>query len=179
MSRDDEPSFADLIGPVRRVRSDTVAPTREPRKRRDATPPIAAPRAPTPPWRDTPDDIDADTAEGADHYHRPGVQHKLLRKLRRGQLLPDDEIDLHGLTVAEARLRLADFLLRAGGRRLRCVRVIHGKGFSSPGMRPVLKPAVRAWLRQDVRVLAYATAQAHDGGGGAVYVLLRARTDER
>ena len=179
MARDDEPSFADLIGPVRRVRSDTVAPTRAPRGRRDDLTRAAAPAASIPAWHDAPDERDEDRAEGADHDPRPGVQHKLLRKLRRGQLPPDDDIDLHGLTVAEARLRLADFLLHAGGRRLRCVRVIHGKGFSSPGMRPVLKPAVRAWLRQDDRVLAYATALPRDGGGGAVYVLLRARTGDR
>ena len=36
-------------------------------------------------------------------YHRDGVQMSILRKLRRGQYRVQGEIDLHGLTVAEAK----------------------------------------------------------------------------
>jgi len=170
--RDDETPFAELVGRVRRLTHDAVVPERRPppprRRPEDATPPV-----PTPAWREArADDLEFDP-DG--DYHRPGVQQSVLRKLRRGQFPLEDELDLHGLTVAQARERLAAFLARAGGHRLRCVRVIHGKGFSSPGMRPVLKPQVRYWLRQDERVLAYSGAPAHAGGGGALYVLLRAR----
>ena len=39
-------------------------------------------------------------------YHRDGVQISILRKLRRGQYRVQAEIDLHGLTVAEAKVVL-------------------------------------------------------------------------
>ena len=82
-------------------------------------------------------------------------------------------IDLHGLTTAEAHDSLADFLVEARGRGLRCVRVIHGKGLTSPNREPVLKGKVRGWLAHWDDVLAYAEAPQHAGGGGAVLVLLQ------
>lgn len=172
MPADDGPTFADLIGRVRRLEHDAVEPQRPPRPPRRRAPDVVDSTA-LPAWRELRDEAQDRDLDG--DYHRPGVQHSLLRKLRRGQFALEGELDLHGLTVAQARQRLADFLALACGQRLRCVRVIHGKGFSSPGMRPVLKPQVRHWLRQDDRVLAYTTAAANDGGGGALYVLLRAR----
>jgi DNA-nicking Smr family endonuclease len=84
-------------------------------------------------------------------------------------------IDLHGMTVDEARDALADFLLEARNRGLRCVRVIHGKGLTSPNREPVLKGKVRRWLAQWDDVLAYCEAARHAGGAGAVIVLLRGR----
>lgn len=174
MPSDEQPTFAELIGRIRRLEHDAVEMPRRPRPPRRQALDIAEP-APAPLWREL--HADGQDRDGDGAYHRPGMQHNLLRKLRRGQFALADELDLHGLTLAQARQRLADFLARACGQRLRCVRVIHGKGFSSPGMRPVLKPQVRHWLRQDDRVLAYTTAPAHDGGGGALYVLLRARRD--
>ena len=59
----------------------------------------------------------------------------------------------------------------------RAVLIIHGRGLSSPG-EAILKYRVREWLSQSYwrkRVLAYASAQAHDGGAGATYVLFRER----
>ena len=71
----------------------------------------------------------------------------------------------HGL----ARRRFAD----ARQRGYRCVRVIHGKGLTSPNREPVLKGKVRKWLAQWGDVLAYTEAPQNGGGGGAVLVLLR------
>ena len=68
--------------------------------------------------------------------------------LRRGHWSVQGELDLHRLTSVEARDALADFLFDARGRGLRCVRVIHGKGLSSPNREPVLKSKVRRWLSQ-------------------------------
>jgi hypothetical protein len=75
--------------------------------------------------------------------------------------------------LREARDTLADFLLDARARGARCVRVIHGKGLTSPGKEPVLKGKVRRWLAHWDDVLAYSEAPRHAGGGGAVLVLLR------
>ncbi|MEM7543485.1 MAG: Smr/MutS family protein [Pseudomonadota bacterium] len=113
------------------------------------------------------------TSSSGDTYRRNGVQERMLKKLRRGQFPVVDEVDLHGLRVEEARRHLARFI--AGHRRaqMSCVRVIHGKGLSSPGREPVLKPLTRQWLQNHPRVLAFVPAALNDGGSGALYVLLR------
>jgi DNA-nicking Smr family endonuclease len=113
--------------------------------------------------------------EGEQTFLRPGLGSDVLTKLRRGHWSLQGEIDLHGATSEEARDRLADFLLDARARGARCVRVIHGKGLTSPGREPVLKGKVRRWLAHWDDVLAYCEAPRHAGGGGAVLVLLRGR----
>jgi DNA-nicking Smr family endonuclease len=105
-------------------------------------------------------------------YHRTGVQPAVLRKLRRGEYRVQGEIDLHGLTVAQARQVLREFLANALLRQWRCVRIVHGKGLRSGPRGPVLKGMVGAVLRKVGPVLAYVSARQVDGGTGAVYVLL-------
>ena len=56
----------------------------------------------------------------------------------------------------------------------RCLRVIHGKGHGSPGRLPVLKHLSRGWLAQREDILAFCQARPHDGGEGALLVLLQA-----
>lgn len=106
-------------------------------------------------------------------YRRNGVGEQALRKLRRGFWVIQDELDLHGLTVDEARPLLSEFPSRCVRRGLRCVRVIHGKGLRSRNREPVLKRRVAGWLMHREDVLAYCQARAADGGGGAVVVLLK------
>ena len=109
------------------------------------------------------------------YYQRPGVQRSVMRKLRRGQFAVQAELDLHGMTVAEAKAALVAFLQRCVGSRVCCVRVVHGKGHRSPGREPVLKPKVAHWLTQVEDVAAYVSARPVDGGTGALYVLLMRR----
>jgi DNA-nicking Smr family endonuclease len=106
-------------------------------------------------------------------YLRNGVGAQVLRKLRRGHWVIQDELDLHGLTVKEAHALLVSFLNRCIRRGLRCVRVIHGKGLRSKNREPVLKRKVAGWLMQREEILAYCQARQADGGGGAVMVLLK------
>jgi len=106
-------------------------------------------------------------------FVRAGIGSDVLSKLRRGHWSVQGELDLHGCTTDEARDALADFLFDARSRRYRCVRVIHGKGLTSPNKEPVLKGKVRRWLTQWGEVLAFAEAPRNSGGGGAVVVLLR------
>jgi len=105
-------------------------------------------------------------------FQRPGVQAVVVRRLRRGEYRVEREIDLHGLTVAEAKHALRQFLIEALERRVRCVRIVHGKGLRSGHRGPVLKAAVSAVLRRTGAVLAYVSARPADGGTGALYVLL-------
>ena len=106
---------------------------------------------------------------------RRGLGTDILMKLRRGHWAVQAALDLHRMTTDQAHDALADFLLEARSRGLRCVRVIHGKGLTSPNREPVLKGKVRRWLSQWDDVLAYCEAPRHAGGSGAVVVLLRGR----
>jgi DNA-nicking Smr family endonuclease len=113
--------------------------------------------------------------EAEQTFLRRGLGTDILVKLRRGHWVVQAVVDLHGMTVDEAHDVLADFLLNARNRGLRCVRIIHGKGLTSPNREPVLKGKVRRWLSQWDDVLAYCEAPRHAGGSGAVIVLLRGR----
>ena len=106
-------------------------------------------------------------------YARRGLQHRTLKRLRRGQFALQAECDLHGLNVVDARQALGDFLHECLVHDLRCVRVIHGKGHGSHQRIPILKTKVGGWLRQRDEVLAFCSARPVDGGTGAVYVLLK------
>jgi DNA-nicking Smr family endonuclease len=108
-------------------------------------------------------------------FVRRGIGSDVVDKLRRGHWSVQAEHDLHGLTSDEAHDSLADFLVEARGHGLRCVRIIHGKGLTSPNREPVLKGKVRSWLAHWDDVLAYAEAPQHAGGGGAVHVLLKGK----
>jgi len=111
--------------------------------------------------------------EGEQTFLRPGLGRDVLTGLRRGRWVVQAEHDLHGMTTDEAHDSLADFLLEARARGMRCVRVIHGKGLRSKNREPVLKTKVANWLIQRDEVLAFCQARQVDGGGGAVMVLLK------
>jgi DNA-nicking Smr family endonuclease len=109
-------------------------------------------------------------------FLRKGLGADVLARLRRGQWSVQGELDLHRHTREQARDALVEFLNAARGYGWRCVRIVHGKGLSSPNREPVLKSKVRLWLAQRDEVLAYCEAPVHAGGSGAVLVLLKART---
>lgn len=113
--------------------------------------------------------------EAEQTFLRRGLRTDILSKLRRGHWSVQSELDLHGLTSIAARDTLADFLAEARQRGYRCVRVIHGKGLTSPNREPVLKGKVRKWLAQWGDVLAYTEAPQHAGGSGAVLILVRGK----
>ena len=96
--------------------------------------------------------------------------------LRAGRFAIQAHLDLHGLGLDTARRELDAFIRESVKAGHRAVRVIHGRGRHSPGGRPLMKQNVERWLRQrrmSRYVLAYTSAREVDGGGGAVYVLLR------
>ena len=120
---------------------------------------------------------DIDTIEhgygGALRFHRQHVGKRTMRKLQRGGYSVQAEIDLHGMTLDEAKPRLADFIDYSASQGKYCVRVVHGKGLGSGDRGPVLKSAVNRWLRKWDGVLAFVSTRQVDGGTGAVYVLLQ------
>jgi DNA-nicking Smr family endonuclease len=122
------------------------------------------------------DEFEIDTLLHTDDelsFRRPGVGPDVLRKLRRGDWVIQEEVDLHGCRTDEARELLADFLRDAVKRGVRCVRVVHGKGHGSKDRQPVLRGKTRVWLAQRDEVIAFCQARPAEGGGGALIVLLR------
>ncbi len=163
------------VRPLANDRADIRPPPPPPRPRpRDEDEPVGERPLPgglpEPPCAD-PAAVEAD---GALLYCRPGVQQRVVRRLRRGRYTPGADLDLHGLTRREAHPRLDAFLAECRRRGIRCARIVHGKGQRSAEGGPVLKGAVDGWLRRREEVLAFASAPAAHGGTGAVYVLLRA-----
>lgn len=117
------------------------------------------------------DEIEAGSGEAL-RFHRQSVGRRTMRKLARGKYAVQAEIDLHGMTVEEARPRLADFIEYNARSGKSCVRVVHGKGLGSGQRGPVLKSSVNRWLRRWDYVLAFVSTRQVDGGTGAIYVLL-------
>lgn len=105
-----------------------------------------------------------------------GLDPLILNKLRAGALSPEAHLDLHGLTVEQAFEALRGFLRGSWYKGLRTVLVVPGRGRNSPDGQGVLRGKLQIWLTQEPFkrvVLAFCTAQPHDGGPGSVYVLLR------
>jgi DNA-nicking Smr family endonuclease len=107
---------------------------------------------------------------------------KAFTRLKRGKMLPEAKIDLHGMTQDQAHPALIGFILRAHGSGKRLVLVVTGKGKSRPedGPMPVrrgiLKHNVPQWLAMPPLgplVLQVAEAHISHGGSGAYYVYLR------
>lgn len=106
-------------------------------------------------------------------YYIPGLQNRIVRKLRSGHYRIASELDLHGLSARDAKVQLLQFLHDAHPGQGECVRIIHGKGNRSNHKGPVIKTKINHWLRQHERILAFHSARPVDGGTGAIYVLLR------
>ncbi len=107
-------------------------------------------------------------------FIRPGLPSEILRKLRRGHWIIQATLDLHGHTTDGARAELARFLAHARHAGIRCVSIVHGKGYRSPNSTPVIRNKVRLSLSLRNEVLAFCDALPADGGSGAVVVLLKA-----
>ena len=178
MTKHREPSdeekelFRSAVGPVKRLRHDSISQV----KGRPAPTPVQTRLDEQHVIKDMlfeeRDPADMETGEEL-LYARPGLQHGVMRRLRRGQLCVTAALDLHGMTAELARRAVAEFLREARLAGNRCVRIIHGKGRGSRLGQPVLKRKLDHWLRQREEVLAFCSARPVDGGTGAVYVLLK------
>jgi DNA-nicking Smr family endonuclease len=141
-----------------------------PIRKRVATPSIEKSSNPFQLYNET-DLTDEVSGDDLLEFHRGGLQHKVLRKLRRGQYNVEATLDMHGMRVTEAREAISDFLLDCLRNNVRHVIIIHGKGHGKA--KPVLKNKLNQWLRHIEHVLAFCSATQQDGRSGAIYVLLK------
>ncbi len=172
--------FADSVGPVHvlpphgRAPSSDARPAPEPRQT-ELDEQAALHEAMS-------DDVDIESLLLTDDglsFQRAGVGPEVVTKLRRGHWSIQAELDLHGLRRDQARDSVGAFLREAALRGWRCLRIVHGKGYGSPGREPVLKAKVLRWLGQHGAVLAFTQASGPQGGAGALIVLLRGESSRR
>ncbi|RKF17769.1 DNA endonuclease SmrA [Alginatibacterium sediminis] len=105
-------------------------------------------------------------------YKKDGVQDGVFKKMRLGKYALDARLDLHQHRLEQARIELLRFVEECQRLSLRCLLIVHGKGHKSKPP-ALLKSYVSQWLPQLSQVLAIHSAQAQDGGTGALYVLLK------
>lgn len=107
---------------------------------------------------------------------------KAFQRLKRGKLVPEAKLDLHGMTLDQAHPALTGFILRSHAAGLRLVLVVTGKGKDRdtggpiPVRHGILRHNVPQWLRMPPLgplVLQITEAHLKHGGGGAYYVYLR------
>ena len=176
MAEDDKELFRRAMSDAKPLKSDKRAalPERKPKRglrvsRNEFL------RESAPPFQKDADSgwVPADETDDSMRFNRPSVGRRTMRKLARGGYRVEAEMDLHGMTVAEAEPRLAEFIGSCAANGRECVRIVHGKGLGSGTRGPVLKRSVNRWLRQWDTVLAFVPSRQVDGGSGAVTVLLR------
>jgi DNA-nicking Smr family endonuclease len=183
---DDQSAFAEAMRGAKPLATDGRArvpsrpePTRGPPPRRPRAPRA---RAET----DAPAADDAQTGSAAFEVETfgdsiagraVGIDVKLLRRLKTGELRVEARLDLHGRARERALDALEHFVETAREQGRRCVLVIHGRGAHSADDAPVLKPLVWRWLSGSSlstrAVMAFASARPAQGGDGATLVLLR------
>ena len=109
------------------------------------------------------------------------------KKLIGGKARPEGKIDLHGMTCAVAHEKLYRYIERAQGSRKRVILVITGKGGLKKdyddyryrefeNSHGILKREVPMWLSGGAMrhmVVSFQDAMPSDGGGGALYVVLK------
>ncbi len=123
-------------------------------------------------WQNIDIDIQDEVYDGESglSFVRGGLQKNALRRLRRATV--EAELDLHGLTRASAQDAVIRFVAACQQRGLRCVCMVTGKGYGSPGGRGILRQLLPVWLRQLAAVLAFCPAPVRNGGEGAWLVWL-------
>ncbi len=93
-------------------------------------------------------------------------QKDLLKKLSMGHIPPDIEIDLHGLTSAQAKEEIESVVFEAKKRHYPCINIVHGHGNG------VLKQKVPNWLVQHPDIAGFVQAPRAYGGKAGLLVLI-------
>jgi DNA-nicking Smr family endonuclease len=105
-------------------------------------------------------------------YSQADLSYQDKNHLKKSEYPLDDKLDLHGLTLDQAKEQLALFLTHAKQHNHRSVLVVHGKGLTDKSQHPLLKNAVNKWLQDCSDIQAFCSAPPRLGGAGALIVLL-------
>ncbi len=98
-----------------------------------------------------------------------------MRQLRKGRIVPDLSLDLHGLQGHEVTARLKSFIANARYQQARVLLVITGKGLHSEAGKTVLRDEVERFLTHEGKKLVteWGRAPRQYGGEGAIVLFLR------
>ncbi|GAA3903716.1 MULTISPECIES: endonuclease SmrB [Gibbsiella] len=166
LSKDEVQLFRESVAGARTLRQDTIVHPKPKARFRQAAP-----------QRLLQEQVDASfyfsdefqpllDEDGPARYVRPGYSHFELKKLRRGDYVPDLFLDLHGLTQKQAKQELGALLAACQREHVHCACVMHGHG------KHILKQQTPLWLAQHPAVLAFHQAPKEWGGNAAILVLV-------
>ena len=127
----------------------------------------------------TADMVEPLTAQDVLSWKRSGVQNGVFRKLRLGYYPSEAKLDLHGMTVDEARRQVFGFVNDCMRYDLRTAMILHGKGERNRDGIAWLRSYLAKWLPELEPVLAFHTAQKHHGSTGAIYLMIRKSDREK
>lgn len=118
--------------------------------------------------------MDSRFEDGFPVPEEPSASPRRMKQLRQGRLIPEEKIDLHGLSRAEVRTRVGYFLENAIYHGRKTVLIITGRGRGSGGA-PVLRNEVERFLAEQGRTWAieWGRAPRRYGGEGALVVFLK------
>jgi DNA-nicking Smr family endonuclease len=106
-------------------------------------------------------------------FKRDGIQNGVFRSLQQGRYPIEATLDLHLLTIEQAREAVFQFVRDCQRYEVRLALINHGKGARRKDNQAVIKSCVARWLPMLPEVMAFHSAQRFHGGAGAVYVLMR------
>lgn len=136
-------------------------------------PVVSKPRVDMPVWRE--DRMNAPLSLGA----YAGIDRNTADRFRKGELVLDGTVDLHGMSREKAHVAISGFIHAHYARGSRCLLAITGKGVKKNGEdeeRGVLREMLPRWLEEPglrPLILACDVAKPKHGGSGAFYILLR------
>jgi len=106
-------------------------------------------------------------------FKRGGIQNGVFLKLQRGGYAIEATLDLHLMSLEEAREQVYAFIRDCVRYEVRTALINHGKGARNKQNQAMIKSYVARWLPQFPEIMAFHSAQGFHGGTGAVYILLR------
>ena len=138
-SDEDSKLFREAMGDINPVKPDNKIKHKPARKRIRPNKILYDNESPSSAINDVFSDAHVEDCPDVLNFSRSGVQPATLKNLRQGKIPIDHSIDLHSLTIDEARQYLLEFLGECANDGSRCIIIVHGKGYSSKNKKPVLK----------------------------------------
>ncbi|MFY3769815.1 Endonuclease MutS2 [Providencia manganoxydans] len=111
--------------------------------------------------------------EGPTRYLKPGESPYELKKLRRGDYVPELFLDLHGLTQMEAKQEIGALIAACKRENIFCACIMHGHG------KHILKQQTPLWLAQHPDIIAFHQAPKEWGGNASILLLIETQESIR
>ncbi|MFB9996780.1 endonuclease SmrB [Providencia rustigianii] len=111
--------------------------------------------------------------DGPTRYLRPDSNPYELKKLRRGDYVPELFLDLHGLTQMEAKQEIGALIAACKRENVFCACIMHGHG------KHILKQQTPLWLAQHPDIVAFHQAPKEWGGNASLLLIIETAESAR